>query len=69
MRWLLPIEFLVFGVITVVVIVGTPTMGKSPLRFTILWVGALIRNGYWFLRHIGHSIEVDGTRVIWRVVL
>lgn len=69
LRWLLPLEFVVFGFATILMIVGTATTGQPPLPVTILWIGAVTWNAYWFLWRIGHSIDVDGTRLTWRAVL
>ena len=65
---LVPFLFPVFGVFAVLLIVQTAA-GNAPVWFTVLWVGVLAWNAYWFLYRLGDEIVVEGGFVSWHAPL
>ncbi|MEO8697467.1 MAG: hypothetical protein ABI658_28465 [Acidimicrobiales bacterium] len=63
--WLPVVIFPIFAIVAIGLIVAT-VRGSAPVAFTVLWVAALLWNGYWFLLRFGFQVEVVDGVLNWR---
>jgi hypothetical protein len=68
-RWLLLAVFVVFAVAAVGVLVAALRGDGPPWAFTVLWLGALGWNAYWWLGRACTEVQVDGPTLSWATPL
>ncbi|MGH2719223.1 MAG: hypothetical protein ACRDJU_11660 [Actinomycetota bacterium] len=56
-------------VIAIGLFAGQNTGKAAPIWFVVVWVVALIWNGYWWSFRIAYSLKLDGEQLMWRAPL
>jgi hypothetical protein len=66
-KWFIPGLFAVFAVAALALIAATFAGGDNapPAAFTVLWLGALTWNAYWWLFRIATELRIDGLELVW----
>jgi hypothetical protein len=69
MRRMLPLGFLLFAAVAVVIVLGASRHQGPPVGFLVFWFGALGWNAYWWLFRMCTEMKVEGPTLSWSTAL